>query len=303
MIDSLVWPKLRFVARGLNRLYHRRGYLRSYNTDGVDVLEEDWDNLLILDACRYDLFAEENTIDGRLESRESRGSATVEFLRANFADEELLDTVYVTANPRLHQQRDSIDTTFYAVDDVWLGDGWDEDADTVRPEVLADRALEAAERYDDKRLIVHFMQPHYPFLGSDIHAPMREREEEEPFFWHGLMRGTREHPPEDIWEAYRENLHRALPAVSDLVASLDGKSVVTADHGNMIAERSFPVPLREWGHPPGIYTPQLVRVPWLIVAGERRRRIARAAEPAAEPSGEEPAEVVGERLEQLGYRE
>jgi hypothetical protein len=39
-------------------------------------MDEDWDTLLILDACRYDLFAEEVPFGGRLESRISLGSSS-----------------------------------------------------------------------------------------------------------------------------------------------------------------------------------------------------------------------------------
>jgi len=41
------------------------------------VTEEEWDNLIILDACRYDLFAElfeENPLPGMLEKRQSMQS-------------------------------------------------------------------------------------------------------------------------------------------------------------------------------------------------------------------------------------
>lgn len=98
-----------------NRLYHRRGHLRDYNPSGVDVFEEDWDALIVLDACRYDLFARRSTLSGTLETRRSRGSSTVEFLRGNVADRDLRDTVYVTANPQFHRYRDELDARFHEV--------------------------------------------------------------------------------------------------------------------------------------------------------------------------------------------
>jgi hypothetical protein len=74
----------KLLLRELNRLYHTRGNRRAYNPDGVDVLAEDWDNLLILDACRYDAFAARADLPGRLERRRSRGSHTSEFLSGIF---------------------------------------------------------------------------------------------------------------------------------------------------------------------------------------------------------------------------
>ena len=67
-------------------------------------MDADWDVLLILDACRFDLFSDVIDIPGDLRRVHSLGSSTEEFLRANFANETLHDTVYVTANPqeRMH---------------------------------------------------------------------------------------------------------------------------------------------------------------------------------------------------------
>src|SRR6056297_529711 len=53
---------------------------------GTRVMDEDWDNLIILDACRYDMFAEQVDLDGELESRISLGSTSEEFLEQNFGD-------------------------------------------------------------------------------------------------------------------------------------------------------------------------------------------------------------------------
>jgi hypothetical protein len=58
---------------------------RTQTFDGINVLEEDWDNLVILDACRYDLFKQVNDISGDLQKRQSQASMTAEFLNRNFA--------------------------------------------------------------------------------------------------------------------------------------------------------------------------------------------------------------------------
>jgi hypothetical protein len=53
-------------------------------------MQEDWDNLIILDACRYGAFERNNTIPGALEYRFSRGSMTGEFF------EEISRTLNIT---------------------------------------------------------------------------------------------------------------------------------------------------------------------------------------------------------------
>ncbi|MDZ7731078.1 MAG: hypothetical protein U5K37_09365 [Natrialbaceae archaeon] len=61
--------------------------------EGIDVMEQDWDNLILLDACRYDAFEAQSAIDGNLKPVLSRGGASWEFMQANFAGRELHDTV------------------------------------------------------------------------------------------------------------------------------------------------------------------------------------------------------------------
>lgn len=40
-----------------------------YSYEFQNVMNQDWDNLIILDGCRYDLFEEINTISGDLEKK------------------------------------------------------------------------------------------------------------------------------------------------------------------------------------------------------------------------------------------
>lgn len=301
-LKRALWSPVLF-GRGANRLYYRRAGLRNYNDAGVAVLDEDWDNLLLLDGCRYDMFAEQSSLPGTLESRVSRGSATVEFLRANLDGQSLLDTVYVTANPQLARNRDRIDVEFHDEIHVWVEDGWDEQHGTVLPETMVDYTLEAAERYPEKRLLVHFMQPHYPFIGSEETTSGEHLTSDNPDIeniWNQMLLGEADVDTAQLWRAYRSNLDRVLPAVSTLIEQLDGWTVVTADHGNMVGERAFPVPMREWGHPRGIYTEELVKVPWLAVR-EGPRRTVIAGAPNDEGAEADDA-TVADRLSALGYR-
>jgi len=288
--------------REANRLYHRRLYSRPYNTAGIDVFAQDWDNLVILDACRYDMFESHADLPGRLESRISRSSSTREFLKANFTDRDLLDTVYVTANPQLYRHRDWVNVDFHEVRHIWQEAGWDETHSTVLPETTTEYALAAADDHPDKRLVIHYIQPHYPFLTTgeqpfeDSQAFLRP---EEGGSWYQVMTGDLEVSRSEVWDAYVETLERSLPAVKDLLDGLAGKTVVTADHGNMVGERARPVPVREWGHPHSIYTEQLVKVPWLVIDRERRKIVAEAP---VDDDNHVTDELVQKRLRNLGYR-
>ncbi|PSP77152.1 hypothetical protein BRC81_10540 [Halobacteriales archaeon QS_1_68_20] len=278
------------LARRANRAYHRRLGRRTHDPSGVDVVDADWGVLVVLDACRYDsLAARADSLPGDLKRRRSRGSHTVEFLWGNFANRRLHDTVYVTANVQPYVFREALD--LHDVEHVWV-DGFDHDAGTVHAETTTDAALAAAERFPRKRIVVHYLQPHYPFPD----APNFEYGT--MAFWDAVAAGEVDATAEQLREWYEANLDRALPEVRRLVDGLDGRVVVTSDHGNLFGERVGPVPVREWGHPLGVYADSLVTVPWLVREGSDRRDVV-AEDPAGETVYDE--ELARERLRALGY--
>ena len=290
----------RFILQELNRLYFRRLHTWPYNRNGIDIFEADWDNLLILDACRYDLFEQLADLPGETTTVQSRGSATLEFLRGNFDGKTLLDTVYVTASPMLHRYRDEFDVQFHEVVEVWKDQGWDERYRTVLPETVTEATIDAAERFPNKRLLVHFIQPHYPFIGptGQEHFDLDTL----AFEWEDAATGKVDLSDEIISRAYEENFEEVLPSVERLLARLDGKTVVTSDHGQIIGERTFPIPIREYGHPPGIYADELVTVPWHVFDQGPRRNIV-AEEPMAGSDGDDNTQKARQRLRELGYLE
>ena len=303
LFESLPRPA-RFALRDPSlisrKLIQRANSVRhgGFNRDGISVLGQDWDNLIVLDACRYDLFEEVCSFDGELSSVISRGSATDEWLRGNFADREAYDTVYVTANPMLRHRADTVDGVFHDIVHVW-DDAWDWKQGTSRPEDVADAAIKAAERYPDKRLIIHFLQPHYPFIDWRIEGGEIDPDEPDYFpFYMKVRLNEIDVTREELWDAYRDNLKLALPYVERCVDELPGKTVTTADHGNVFGKQVGRLPNREWGHPPGTYAEELVKVPWFEHETTERKQIV-----AEEPSGatSEATDEVNERLSQLGY--
>ncbi len=261
-------------------------------------MEQDWDNLIILDACRFDLFEEVSKFDGDLNSVISQGSSTAEFLRGNFADNSYYDTVYVSANPQL--ERHDMVENFYACKRLWENH-WDPDLHTVMPSDVTDSAIETIEKHPNKRLIIHYVQPHFPFigeLGREItHSGFAETpgeldETDAPTVWEQLESGNLSGSL--VWNAYRENLECTLPEVQRLLNSIDGKSIVTADHGNAFGEMGV------YGHPGNHYIDALVRVPWQIVSGKERRSITSASEKLDNYRKED--STVQDRLADLGYK-
>lgn len=291
--------------RELNRLYWDRGGRRSFNPAGVDVFEEEWDNLLILDGCRHDRFAdivEEYDVDGELQSRTSRGSATMEFLQGNFDGKSLHDVVYVTASTMLYQGevfKDTVDVELHDIIDVW-SNGIDYGDDGVPPSAVARRAREAAERYPNKRLLVHFVQPHAPYIGT------RGRDEFPDFRPNPLserFRGVIDTPTETLEAVYDENLRLVLEEVESLLSELSGRTVVTADHGMLIGERERPIPIKSFGHPGRLYVEEMVKVPWYVVDdGSRKRIVPEEPKSSYEKKRDDDLDArAREHLEQMGY--
>jgi hypothetical protein len=285
-----------------NKWAYRRANNTPFNDDGIDVLAADWDNLIVLDACRWDMFREESELRGSTERVESRASCTRGWLQANFTDANLHDTVYVTANPMFERIKDEVRCKFHDVINVWEADGWDKELHTVRPVTTTAYAEEAAAEYPNKRLLVHYMQPHFPFLE----APFEEDklrpdiDADNSGFWLKLNEGSANLTATQVWNAYTENLTVTLPYVESLLTSLQGLSVVTSDHGNLLGERLWPIPMRFWGHPAGIYSDELVEVPWhSYTNGDRKSVESESPVAIAEESDEE---KIDERLRTLGYK-
>lgn len=265
--------------------------------DAISIHERDWDNLVILDGCLYDTFEELNPFDAPVENVYSNASHTKEFLKKNFSEEHR-DTVYVTSNPWVKEY----DDRFAHVEHVW-DEWWDEENETVLPENVTDVALETADQYPHKRLIIHYMQPHYPFIGP---TSEQIRDQSSYLSWWG-----RDHA--SVWEllsagkidketarqAYAENLELAFPSLQRLTDQLKGKTVVTSDHGNLFGERVSTLPIKIYGHPPYIPDKNLVSVPWLELPHDERRIIKETTSQSASP--QEIESNVEARLRSLGY--
>lgn len=265
---------------------------------GTHVMDEDWDTLILLDACRYDMFEQRVPFDGQLESRISLGSTSEEFLRRNFEDGQFHDTVYVNANVYFPKVGLDQDETFHAVID--LLDEWDEDLEIAHPETVTNAAKRAHEQYPNKRIIVHYMQPHLPFIGTrglKIREKLGQRNG-----WVPLRNGETSVSLDEFWEGYNENLDIAFEYVAELLDGIDGKVVISADHGNMVGERQKPVPTkRHYGHPWGVYTTELVKVPWFVINGDENREILEEP-PETDRQQAQPDELVEQRLQTLGYK-
>lgn len=307
VVEGLREP--RRIARGVR---WRFGRLEN-RVLGFEIMREDWDNLILLDGCRHDMFSELNFLPGRLESRRSRGSATVEFVENNFVGSRFDDTVYVSANPYMSMY---CKDAFHHLAEPWKTE-WDEDWETVLPGDMTRVVREVNEAYPNKRLIAHYMQPHHPFLGQTAERELRDLDGnldarrsvledadgsgETIHVWNAID----ELDVKTVRKAYQETLEEVLDHVEDLLGALDGLTVVTSDHGNLLGEPPYSVLSVEqvgYGHPPYRTAKPLVTVPWFVCPYESRKSITTEPAPERDVTGTE-QEKIDERLESLGYRQ
>ncbi|SDF26623.1 hypothetical protein SAMN04488067_10333 [Halorubrum xinjiangense] len=288
------------------------------------AFEREWDLLVVLDTCRTDALAavadEYDFLDDR-DSVRSPGSTSGEWVAHTFdrayAD-EISRTAYVTANPHSNAVlRDRLLPPQYVpapatwpdwdpvapdevglLDEVWA-DARDDRLGVVPPATVTDRAIAAGREADLDRLVVHYMQPHAPYIAGvvDGEDPLSEACAE-PF--EALRRG--EVDREEMWDSYLDNLRLALDEVESLLENVDAERVViTADHGEAFGEWGF------YEHPVGCPLPAVKRVPWVETTatdrGTRSPTPAASESAASESVASDPAERdVDEQLRDLGYR-
>ena len=275
--------------------------VRHETPDPDPVLDADWDLLVVLDACRADLFAEVVGPDDydfvAGETAISPGSTSKEWLSAVFGsadDDALAEVAYVTGNPYSTKTLDL--SRFGHVDEVWR-DGWDDDRGTIPPRPITNSAIDAGRERDTDRLVVHYMQPHFPSVVEDDDGIALDDWGDQPMsVWEELRFGQRE--TDDVWESYRRNLEAVLEDVELLLANVDAeRAVITADHGNAFGEKYI------YGHPGGVGIPALREVPWSVTAASDEGTHDPADDATRTDDGDGDAEgTVEDRLESLGYR-
>jgi len=153
----------------------------------VNLVDEDWDILVILDACRYDIFRGvykdvfENDDKITLKKAISPATWTMEWLNKIFGENFYEDIIYISANPFINSKEkvcfkprygkmECFDAKkhFFKIVDVW-DFGWNDDLGTVHPSQVNKAFVKFYLKYPKKRFILHYMQPHQPYItiGGD----------------------------------------------------------------------------------------------------------------------------------------
>jgi len=275
--------------------------MEGYVIDGneLDILNEDWDILIILDACRFDAFSDvykEFFEDGILKKAISPATHTMEFLNKifkGFYD----DIIYISATPFVNSSRTvthrengktwtfNASKHFHKVVDAW-DFGWNEELQNVHPKEVNKAFIREYLKYPKKRFILHYMQPHRPFISvkeaghshtSDDNAPQKlsikglaQKYLSETLIWKikkvlGIKTNSvvekiyRNKGWDGVKEIYKNEIRLALKYVSMIVNSISANYIITADHGERLGEYLF----RD--RHAGKRDREVIEVPWMEI--------------------------------------
>lgn len=308
----------------------KRQYVTKFTSKypiGTNIFKANWDLLIILDSCRYDMLKEishKYDFIKNTERRWSIGGTSPEWLAQTF-NVNHIDTIrntgYITSNPHsktviedqltgtyresssdiIRMQKhggqnyspvSEHDLALY--NPVWKNQYHEDEESSFYDlfgdlDLVTDHAIHADRELTVPRLVLHYMPPHRPYI---INAIKENRElycyESNPF--NHLRQGG---DKDTVLNAYSDMLNWVLDEVSTLLNNMDReKVVITADHGEAFGE--FGV----YNHHAGSLHPNTRWIPWVqTTADDEKTYTPKKHQIETENS----QNVQQERLESLGY--
>ncbi|MDL0118514.1 hypothetical protein PNQ29_03255 [Halobacterium salinarum] len=295
---------------------------------GDNVLDEDWDLLIILDTCRLDALKEAartgefSCLDSdSIESRYSVGGSTLEWTAQTFREQyrsHTGDVDYIAGNVLVEEVLDGRQAPEDVDDAGWSPTEWDilstaefnefisvggmrevresgkghEDRPHPSANLVTDLAIEHGRESNPDKLIVHYIQPHYPYYSA-IESGERDELTEWEVFPFGQLRFG-EVSKATVWSRYMSELRSGLNAIDVLLENYDaGQVAITADHGEAFGERYLGI--RGYKHRVGMLHPKVRRVPWATTSASDTGE--RVPDIDVESSGQSREEM----LKSLGY--
>ena len=227
--------------------------------------------IIIIDACRYDIFKEiyQEYLQGELLKVKSLGTDTGSFLKVLINMTDFKDIRVFSSTPQMSKSsihKNWLTNPFYPprleIIDLWKTN-WNNEFDMVLPEevnkVIIDYGL-------SDRNIIWYMPPHFPWI-DDIsfskniineaiikNKPISEILEEKNK--RGIITTQR------IKQLYINNLQLSLTHITNLIKKIEPITdtiILTSDHGELLGEHNL------FFHYTYLDVPELYTVPWLII--------------------------------------
>lgn len=305
-------------------------YFNTKFTIGKNLFESDWDVLVILDTCRVDALREvqaEYDFITNVDSVYSVGGSSPEWIAETFDrtyHTDIAGTAYLSANPYTkrilspeepHEQLSGGSHTTYKllsrIDHVSISDlAYSEylfnyeprgeegpqghvDGHTP-PRYVTERGISVTREGKHNRVILHYWQPHYPYIARAI-AEGRDLKRHEKMVgeWSRYIQETKDR--QSVWDAYLDELRYVLDDIGILVRNIDAdRLVITADHGEAFGE------FGEFGHQIGSLNPSVRRVPWVELSCTNQDSYSPTIA-APEETGGTSETSVKDQLNALGY--
>ena len=248
-------------------------FLQNVSPKSFNMFDEEWDVLYLIDACRYDLFEQNNQlIEGQLSKKISLASCTPEWAKKSMMAHDLSQIIYISANPFVSRnyliEKEGMDINFFLLEELW-DTGWDKKLKTVPPGEVTKLAIKLHKKFPEKKLFVHYIQPHHPFIGEnalkengwedsrDMILGNESEIKKDGNIYEQLQEGKV--TQEQVWTAYKGNLELVLKEINDNLYHFNGKKVISSDHGDCFGEYGV------YAHPGGLFIPELIEVPWFEI--------------------------------------
>jgi hypothetical protein len=213
-----------------------------------DLIEEDEFVMIIFDSCRYDYFREMYTdyYSGELEKVYNTNTYTKQYQRSIWTEE--YDITYIAGGPVITDRNFELSNLSYRpsehfeeIVNVW-DRGYKKELGVTPPEAVTKEAIDC----DASRMIVHYFQPHAPYIGdvrlrsetpavdSKKDSNIQNRKESILDIYEEIE--ANEISGDKLKSAYRSNLERVMSAAKPLISETTSKAVITSDHGELLGE-------------------------------------------------------------------
>lgn len=278
------------------RELQERNHLRT----ATNVYEREWDLLVLLDCATIEMMREieaEYEFINEIGHNVSVGTCSNQWMKNTFTPEyrnEMESTLHVTANTSSEAYLS--EKEFLHLEEVWK-DGWNENLGTIPAKKVTDRIIYFMRKMDPKQAIVHYMQPHLPFvtesdIQSNVVTPMGVKGEGKNL---EELHKIDAYGRDELWEASIDNLRYVLDEVEVLLSNVDAERVIiSSDHGQAFGENGI------WSHPCRKYIDVLKNVPWCPTTAVDRGGYETQFTEKRDKSDQDVS--LDDKLEALGYK-
>ena len=216
-----------------------------------DYTKLKWDYLLILDACRYDIFkeiVEEKKLKGKLTEFNTRTPHTPFWYRKYWGHNKN-NINLISANPQPFYNG-----TWYAHRNFkyskWVDPAlkftkkcltkWNHPSGIFYPHVLID----FVEKYKkpNERHLIHFIPPHLPYIGPkglNLLKKLGLKVEGNRHIYDDLQIYGRKNNWKKLRECYKDSLSTTIDIIYERINVFNNKIVISADHSELIGDPKF----------------------------------------------------------------